>query len=199
MKTPHIGISHNANMPRALLEEIVKDVAAPDLDVATEERNTEEEFWAGPEWLIPSAVVLFLTHSYFKGFLGEMGKEHYHLIKGKLWSRLLGPNGPKVTMVGSSGKVKPNPYSMAFSMIGELDDRIVKLMIQKDITEEQYELAVDSFIRMLASFHDGTMQEKTRREIYAPRDMGSRTTFMTYDSEKENLVVLDPFPQPPIS
>ncbi len=58
-------------------------MSAPGLDLVVESRPSNGPL-AGLEWLIPTGVILFLAQGYFNGFLNEMGKDHYEVLKAGL-------------------------------------------------------------------------------------------------------------------
>jgi len=105
MKPPQLAILHNTSIPREAFAEFEKLVAAEKLDFRIEPREEAGPF-AGIEWLIPTAVIVYISKSYFDGFLKEMGKDHYALLKAglkTLRTKLLGPEAPKVTIVSFLG------------------------------------------------------------------------------------------------
>ena len=65
--------------------------------------------FAGMEWLVPTAILVYVGKSYFDGFLKEMGKDHYQLLKKgfySLWEKLVSPESPQLVLV--TGNSSPN-------------------------------------------------------------------------------------------
>ena len=91
------------------------------------------------DWLIPTAIVLFITHSYFDGILKELGKDHYQWFKtllSSLYKKALGDNPEVKLTVVSAGKPKtPSHFSgtLSFLYANDLGYR-VKLMFPLDVT-----------------------------------------------------------------
>lgn len=92
-----IAIQYNAEVvPDDLVDEFVAAIATTEFtpDVNRLERSP---IYATIEWLVPTALVIFITKSYFQSFLTEMGKDHYTLLKNALKraaNRLIGQSGP---------------------------------------------------------------------------------------------------------
>ena len=81
------------------------------MDLRVEQRDEDGPF-AAFEWLVPTAVVVFIGQAYFDAFLKEMGKDHYALLKAgmkSLYSKLLGPSAPKTVVVSAGGKTSTHP------------------------------------------------------------------------------------------
>lgn len=80
-----IRLSYTTHISPEIFAEFERIVAAEGLGLHIEQRDEDGPF-AGFEWLVPTAVVLFIGKSYCDGFLGEMGKDHYALLKAGLKS-----------------------------------------------------------------------------------------------------------------
>lgn len=151
---------------------------------------------AGIEWLLTTAVILFIGKSYFDGMLKELGKEHYHLLKAKtkgLYARLIGPQAPAVTLVATAGKVgHQRKYSLLFSLLAEADDGLrFKLLIQESATQEEYEATVNAFVDFLDAFHRCALPADVIAELQQVRGVG-KTVLVAYSREHRRVVVVDP-------
>lgn len=149
-----IGLSYLQGVPNDTFKDFFFSVSSPNLRLHIEER--ERTIYAGLEWLLPTAVFVFIGRSYFESFLKEMGKDHYQLLKGgikALGRRLLGPSGPKLSIIASQGKISDgNQYSIVFSvMVQTRDNRTVKLLLRKGATDQELSDAVDAFMSLFAA------------------------------------------------
>jgi hypothetical protein len=157
--SPIMGLSYTTRISPDTFAEFERLVVAEGLGLDIEQRDEDGPF-ASFEWLIPTAVVLFIGKAYFDGFLKEMGKDHYALLKTglkSLYSRLLGPNSPKVAIV-SAGKISTNqPYSLIFSIFAEADEGArFKLLLPHSASETEYEATVEAFLTFLEGYYAGT-------------------------------------------
>jgi hypothetical protein len=113
------------------------------------------------EWLIPTAIVLFISEPYLKSFLGEMGKDHYNILKtalAGLGRKLFGKPGtiPEIKLMTAGGKVKKDRCSYTFSIIADSKDgRVIKLMFPEKITEHEVSLATEVFVEFCRCHYAG--------------------------------------------
>ncbi len=153
-----LGLSYRSDIGPNLFNDFISQISVPELRLAIDER--EESFYAALEWFIPTVVFVFISKSYFDGFLKEMGKEHYHLLKNAIMTlakRLLGPSVPKFAIISSGkGKVsKDNPFSPIYSVVAEIGGgKSIKLLIQNDFSEQQYDELLEVFMEFLHNFHN---------------------------------------------
>jgi hypothetical protein len=75
-----IGLSYTTRVSPDTFVEFERLVTAEGLGLQIEQRDEDGPF-SSFEWLIPTAVVLFIGKAYFDGFLKEMGKDHYALLR----------------------------------------------------------------------------------------------------------------------
>lgn len=103
---PAIALAYTNRVPADALAEFRRLVEANGLGLKVE-RPEEDGPYAALEWLIPTALIVFIGKAYFEAFLKEMGKDHYALLKAGLKllnSRLLGPKASAVVFVSTAGK-----------------------------------------------------------------------------------------------
>ena len=107
MNNPHLAVSYIEKFPPERFVRFSSDVEAPSLNILIESRPEPGPF-AALEWLIPTAVIVYIAKSYFESFLKEMGKDHYVLLKKglrNLGASLLGNNAPQIRLIGTAGKI----------------------------------------------------------------------------------------------
>jgi hypothetical protein len=179
---PHIGISYEDRVPEAVFDEFRNMVAAEGLDLEIEARESAGPF-AGIEWLIPTAVILFVTQSYFAGFLGEMGKDHYALFKQGVKGLRKRFNQVKVTVIGTPGKASAEqPYSLLYSICFEgVDGRMFKFLVPSaEYDPANGEKAMDAFLDFLEAYYGGALEKAHSATLSNARDFG-RTVLVAYD------------------
>ena len=192
---PTIAISYLNRLPPQTFSEFERLVDAPGLGLQIEERE-EGGPYAGIEWLLPTAVIIFIGKAYFESFLKEMGKDHYEMLKAglkSLHSKLLGPNAPEVTVLATAGKKSPNqPYSLLYSMLaeGEVGLRF-KLLLQRSASREEYEATVNAFLAFLESYHAGSLEPAVVAEIEGTRVIG-KTLLLAFNPVLNRVQPIDP-------
>ncbi|HLG45728.1 MAG TPA: hypothetical protein VKY24_05745 [Reyranella sp.] len=165
---PQLAVLHSEDIPDEYIEEFSVSVSANGLDFATERTSLRGPF-AGIEWLLPTAVIVYITKAYFDGFLKEMGKDHYLLLKAGA-TALLGKVGKvRLSLVGSSGKVSSKgEYSIGFSIILDIGANYrLKLLVQNELTEEQAERVMSSFFDFAEQFHAGLLDARWSSSLSA--------------------------------
>jgi hypothetical protein len=197
--TPHIGLSYAEDLQSSALDDFCQEIAASGLDFRSETRPSPGPFM-GVEWLMPTAIIVYLSKSYFDAFLKEAGKEHYQALKkglAKLAARFTGPKAPTTRLYFSDGKVKsPMPeYSLVFSVLADLGDGItVKLLLQPSFSADQSNSAVTAFLHFLDSVHNGTFDPNSIKGLVNARPVG-RTLLLAFNPETSALEVIDPLPK----
>lgn len=151
--SPQVGLIYTDNIPPAVFDDFVQGVSAPELDLRIESRPPSGPF-AGLEWLIPTGVMLFIGQGYFNGFLGEMGRDHYTVLKVGLKTLRDKFASVKVTLVGTPGKASSDqPYSLFYSIYFEdpAGRRFKFLVPNGEAGDPEAGKAMDSFGDFLAA------------------------------------------------
>lgn len=192
---PHVGILYVNTIPADDFEEFKRVVSSSGANVQIVERDPPG-LMAGVEWLLPTFVVGFVASSYFGGFLQEMGKDHYLLLKEqfkKLYVKVAGPDVPDIKLVGSTGKVKPvQQYSLYFSLSGEGPGGLsIKLLLKKAISQAEYERSVETFLDLLRDISTGSISEEAARRFESVTPMG-KTLLVVFDDTLNEVVPIDP-------
>jgi hypothetical protein len=194
MRPPHLAVVHVDWLPADAFGDFVESVSHQDLELLVQSR--ENEVYAGVEWLLPTAAFVYISKSYFDGFLKEMGKDHYALLKNglkALWGKMLGPKAPKPTVISSPGKVsKDQPYSLLYSIMAETGEgHRFKLLLPRDMTQEEYEKTVDGFLDFLEKFHSRNLDASTVEQLASTRVVGNVIP-LVYDTSRQAIRTLDP-------
>ena len=151
-----------------------------------------------PEWFIPTAIVLFITRPYLESFLGEMGKDHYGLLKkgvGKLWARFFGKDTtvPPVTVMTASG-IRESEYTHTFSVVATTNDnRSIKLMLPQGIGETEFALHVEAFLDFLHRQYAGD-DSAVIPKTFSVKGIDDHI-FVTLSADKAGLRFLDALPK----
>jgi len=196
---PLIGITYIEGFPSHPIDAFEAEMLAGGLRV-----QKKMEPVPGPyallEWLIPTGIVIYISKSYFDGMLKEMGKEHYHLLKGgikKLARSYIGPLATKVKLRFTKGKSDSttSKYSMDYSIVSNIDTGIrVKLLLQPNLSETQCDAAIDAFLGFLLSYHEGTLEGDLLASLQGGRPVGG-ILLVSFNQESSVLEVVDPIPK----
>lgn len=196
---PDLILSYVSTCPDELIQPFVDAIATPAANVKMDRREPEGPF-AGMEWLLPTAVILYVAKSYFDGMLKEAGKEHYQVLKAKLpllWEKFFGSKRAVRTTVISStpGKVEATPtFSRTMSLMAEgPDGLVIKLLLQDNAPPHELDAGVDRFFTFLAEYHQGIVAERIAEQLRSIRPIG-RQILVAYDPESGTLSVIDPRP-----
>ena len=198
--SPQIAISHIDSIPEEIFSDFVRAIYTDRLRLDIESRK-DGVIYAGLEWLIPTAVIIYIGKSYFDGFLKEMGKDHYNLLKvglKALREKLLGPAAPQMTVMSSPGKTTQNqPYSIVYSIVAEGDGSLrFKLLLQREASELDYDEILTAFLGFLEAYHAHATEAAVVANLEAPRASGG-IVLLAFNLETKALEVIDPIPRRP--
>jgi hypothetical protein len=194
-KKPDLLISYDNTIPKALMEPFAEAVSAPGLELAIEVRPST--VFAGVQWLLPTAVIIYIARSYFDGYLKEAGKEHYHLLKNaiaSLWSSFSGRDrAVRVELIGTRGKIAAGRrFSVAISVMAEASAGLrFKLLLADASSAEELNLAIAGFLEFLGSYFGGRLDTATELRLSAAR-VFNQTILVAYDKASGLFVFLDP-------
>lgn len=163
MDKPDVALIYEDRIPSEIFDDFDKELQNSNIRVVIESRSPN-----GPqaclEWFVLPLVAAYIAKPYFKSLFGEMGKDHYLILKKKL-SETAGKvmAQPKIEPVlfGSSGKLSmENPYSLAFSIYAEANDgKKFKLLLPKSSSvKTDYNELVSIFLDFLSEYHAGIRQ-----------------------------------------
>lgn len=195
---PHLIISYLDTIPAEIPRAIVDAVQHPDLKLIEDPTERQGPF-AGVDWLLPTALVVFVTRAYFDAFLKEMGKDHYDFLKKgilSVWNRLLRKDREiRLVSIGTGGKVKSTKYSLAFSVWSELDSQYkVKFLFEEELTEDQFEKNVSLLLQFLQTLHSGKGDIENCLIIEDSVRHVGRTVLIAFDKEAQKLRMVSPIP-----
>lgn len=194
---PQLAVSFSRNIPPEIFDDFVQAVSSRNLNLRVEPREQDGPY-AGLEWLLPTAVIIYIGKSYFDGFLKEMGKDHYHALTAglkTLWAKLLGPCAPGVTVISTQGKASTDRlYSLAYSIIGVADPRLrFKLLLRCDDTQTEYEDTIEAFLAFLEAYHEHSLDPAMVEKLKVARVVGG-TLLLAFNHETKTLDAVDPVP-----
>lgn len=164
--TTHIGLTFPDTFPEELIEKFKNELAAPNLNIETRKLPFGGPY-ASMEWAIPTVIGVYLLKPYFDGFLKELAKDHYGILKE--WLKRISSNARliKVTTVAagqSTDKLdKKNVQSKVFSIESKTNEgHHLKFLFDEGLDDEQWAGAIDKALNLLNEhFTNGKSDELT--------------------------------------
>ena len=152
MEQPHIMIIIPDSFPDSLVEKITSDIKSDTLKLKV--NKVPNEPMMAVELTIPALIAIFIAQSYFGGFLSELGKDHYTVLKK--WIKKTAIDSRKINVVTlaasqSTKKIdKSNTQSKAFSLhLKTYDNKHIKLLFDLNLEDEIWEKAIDKMINLI--------------------------------------------------
>ena len=182
-----------------VVADIEDDIRTAGLNIRVKSFSSMQ-YRAGIEWLLPTALVAFLAKPYFESFLSEMGKDHYTLVKtalSNLSARISAKYGNRLRILSSQGKLGADSYqySMIFSIEAEASEGYrYKLLIQPEIKEDDFKLAVDAFLNLMLQNHGVKTPEPKNIKLLTARPIGS-VLLVSFNPSSGELEIVDPIPK----
>lgn len=192
----HVALLHRRGLCASAITRFQREIESAGLEIELEEQPQMIKA-AAYEWLAPTAIAVFLAKSYFDSFLGEAGKDHYHMLKEaivRLGQNFFGDKAPTTTIIHTEGKIdsKTIKYSSTFSIYAELGNgKTVKLLIESDIDPKDLGTIVDKFLSFLHQMHDGQSPSNEIDDLDTAKSMWG-ITLARYDHASKKIVVVDP-------
>lgn len=159
MSKPDIALIYEESLPEDLFQDFEEGLNNEKIKVSVESRPP-----SGPqaclEWFIFPLVAAYIAKPYFEAFFGEMGKDHYAILKKKLseaTTKVMSQPRIEPVLYGTEGKLsKDNPYTLAFSIYAEANDNHkFKLLIPKPADDNNYNEIIEIFLEFLLDYHSG--------------------------------------------
>ncbi|HVZ16616.1 MAG TPA: hypothetical protein VG897_05845 [Terriglobales bacterium] len=116
---PALAISRRSDVPQSLVDDFLVEVQRDDLRIDVREQG--RGVFAGLEWLMETAIAVYVVRPYFDSMLSELGKDHYNILKRavlKLYEKM---SAMRIARVATTGKVRGDlVYSWHFQSSSSL-------------------------------------------------------------------------------
>lgn len=197
MQKSQIGILHTEKFDNSIFKGFLSEVEHDGLDLQIHETPEPGPF-ATVEWFIPTAIIVFFGKAYFEEFLKEMGKDHYNGLKSslaKLTKKTVSQPRIEPVLMSSSGKVvNDNPFSMAYSIVAEGNDRYrFKLLIPKYSPSVNYEVIVLKFMDFISEYHALGL-DSAASELISGSGVPGGTILVSYNPETDSIELREHLP-----
>lgn len=159
MSKPDIALIYEESIPEDLFQDFKEGLSNDKIKVSVESRPP-----SGPQaclgWFIFPLVAAYISKPYFQAFFGEMGKDHYAILKKKLsetTTKVMSQPKIEPVLYGTKGKIsEDNSYTLAFAIYAEANDnQRFKLLIPKPADDNNYNEIIEIFLEFLSEYHSG--------------------------------------------
>jgi len=190
-RSPHLIVIYVDSIPEEVIGEFLRDVSSDGLVLLSEE-DSSDRVYAGIDLLLPTALFIFITKSYFDGFLSEMGRDHYNILKNCIERVIQKMANYNVTLVGSQGKVSDDrEFSLMYSIYFErMGGGRFKILIQEDQSPESISEIVDASMQYIQSYYGETMDDRSLLRLRSATPIGGGTVLLLYNKESKDFHAL---------
>ncbi|MBS1593498.1 MAG: hypothetical protein JST90_04195 [Bacteroidetes bacterium] len=157
---------------QSFIDELFAEVGALPFSINVNRKKPDGPFMM-MEWAVPTMMVAYIAKPFFESFLKEAGKDSYEVFKVWLKKILAMSRRFKlktITATESIHKISPNySQSKVISIVIRLsDDRNLKVLFNDNLSQEDWELALDSLLDFVVSNYENIapLQESDESDSY---------------------------------
>lgn len=192
-KTPHLALSYSSFIETKIIENFYTSIDEDNLFCLVDKRD--ETAFAAIEWLMPSAIAVYLFKAYFDGFLNEMGSDHYKKLSKSLNNLWAETRFVKLLKVSTSeNKIsKKQPFSMVFSIHAEYSDYLsFKFMFPKKLSENELNISMKNILKLIHLCHMGRLNKHALNKLLQAKPVGGKVLLLTFDVYNDEFIIIDP-------
>lgn len=185
-------VLYNSNFKPEPFDELKTNLEA--INISCDVRRLEGDgVFAGIEAYLLTGISIWVLGEFFRPILRGLGTDTYEILKAGIIKIYASEGKSRTILYGSKGKIDRDfPYSMTMSLQSDVNNgERVKLLIQKDITEEKFEEVIDIFFNFLENYHSGELAPSLLKGLEEARSV-SRLKLVAVDLDKMELVFPDP-------
>jgi hypothetical protein len=186
-----VGVSSLELIPQAILGDFVVELESCGVRTSSERRP--QEIYAGVEWLLPTAVVVFIAQKYVGTLLQEAAKDHYPKIKSALTKLIRKTTGKGretfIKNISSSANKTSTSDPAVLSVVFAMDKgHRVKFIFEHQIDGDGIEEAVDCLLQLLIE-HCSSLPSDRLSQIATGHDLQVHSPIiMRFDASKREWV-----------
>jgi hypothetical protein len=182
-------IYHNEEIPVDFFDEFLAKAKESQIPVAL--RSQKNEPMMVIDWLLPTAVIVYLTKPFIDDILRRASKDFgdyvYPKIKNvinTLAAKVLIGTRNRLKLVTPSGPEPREGKSAFFSLTSETVQQMqVKFVFEEGRSERDYEIQVEQALKLLSGHY---FDQHRGPFLNASVARGTKTIFMLYDGQKRN-------------
>jgi hypothetical protein len=179
---PDIFVSIAAEVPDEVISDFLKEAEASGFDQVLERR--EPEVFAAIEWLLPTAVMLFIGRKFIDTFAEEAAKDAYPVVKAALLRLIRRTSGPSrvinSTYISSTPEKAPTkPTALLTVLVMATDGRRAHFRFPLDLPDSLHAAALEGLLAAAKQFEasnlDPSSPDNSMRASWRPK-------VLTFDS-----------------
>ena len=187
-----IAIQINDKIDKTIIKEIEGILIASNINSYLDVKE-DDGLYAGIEWLMPTLIGILLMKGYLNGFTGEMGSDHYKLLKNILVN--VGKKIYKEKIINVrwiSSKSAPNKITNDYSVVLSLlvkapNNKNYKFIFPTKISYDEYLESIDEIINFVNNRPEMLSFIEKYKNIVITNQL-----VCTYDLRKKEIIALDP-------
>lgn len=171
---PDILVSIASGVPDEVVSEFLEESAVAGFSHVFDRR--EPEIFAAVEWLLPTAVMLFLGRKFIDTFAVEAAKDAYPIVKSALSRLIRRTCGPYRDIKSTSvslppGKASAGPTAVLTVLVIAADDRRAHFRFPPELPDSLHAKALEGFLtaaKQLESSSPGTSPDTDGHSYQTP-------------------------------
>ena len=179
-----ILISYTSDLPYSIVSEFVEEAEGTGINVIAEERESGPH--AGIEWMLPTAVVVYLVKPYFEEILKEAAKDHYPMLKQGLLKLIR-------KLFGEKPELRQEKVSDIFSVMSQTSDGIqIEFLFVEGVSAEVCEETIENIFRIMREHYANAPNDRLSERVRQLEQNSPHTIYLMYDEENKDHKILDP-------
>jgi hypothetical protein len=190
----HIVLGVLENSPEEYLDNLINEINIPKNNVGIRKQELGV-MMASIEWLVPTALVVYIAKSYFDGFLKEAGKDHYIALKE--WYKKYSEKARLIKIVTlvsgqSIDKRSEDSQSRSISLLFQLsNNKVIKLLFDDDLSQVDWENAIDALFELMNDHYENNPNDKLTELINTLDTNQPYEIIVIIDKETKELAFYD--------
>ncbi len=163
-ESPHIILIVADEFPKSEIDIYTNEIDSENLNLLVH-KSSFNRIFASWDWAIPTLIAVHILKPYFDGFLKEVAKDHYGILKDWLKKVAVDLKQIKVSIITAteSTKKKTDNQSKTFSIESRLSNgEKLKFLFDDNLDIQSWHIAIDKALKILEEhFTDGESDELT--------------------------------------
>ena len=196
-----IGLMYNVTLPAEVIDDFTQPLKNGGATIRLSERAS---IYAGMEWLLPTAIVVFISRKYFETLLEEAAKDHYVLLKSafsRLLRKMVGKNREiqiqRITSKGAPQKLPEQSPGAVSIYIRTKDEQIVKFIFEDSLHDSQRELCLDAVFDIVRDHEALFPHDALSKAVDEAGLKSAQAVIMRYNPDSELWYLWEPILLPP--
>lgn len=174
-------------------EDVVAEFETAQFPVSLERRDPE--VFAAFQFLMPTAVVVYLLKPYVDKFISKMAEDNYDSCKlavKKLWSHFLARDRTfRSRLIGTQGKVFDSDLAIELSFVAKTtDEQYFRLLFPQELSAPEFQKAILGFYSLMEE-HDRAPQTSVLKRLGPVGRKGHYPRVLTWVPNEGRLVEVD--------